>query len=267
MNGLIPATQKFLKKNGSTILSACAIGGVIFTTVLAIKATPKAVELIKDDSRKNHEGDPYAYTKKEAIESAWKCYIPTFVSAGATICCIASANILNHKTQKSITGAYILLENSFREYKNKLKELYGEEVHNSVVDAIAKEHVSDVYISSQGLLGYSSLDISDTKNPEKVRLFYDAYSKRYFETTLARVIEAEFHINRNYVMGGWVPANEYYEFLGLESIENGDILGWSAYELELCWIDFNHRVTYLDDGTEVIVIEMEFWPDLAPDDI
>lgn len=263
MNKFVKTTKRFFRNNGSTILSVCAMAGVVVTTILAIEATPKAVEMIKEDSKKNHEGDEKAYTKKEAIVSAWKCYIPTFVSAGATICCIASTNILNKKAQESLTGAYIFLENSFREYKNKLKELYGEEVHNSVIDAIAKEHVNDVYITAPRLFSNYSLDISDSKEKEKVRLFYDTNSNRYFETTFARVLEAEYHVNRNYVLRGFVSANEWYDFLGISHIDNGDTLSWSAYESELCWVDFDHRLSYLDDGTEVVMIESdEFWPDL-----
>lgn len=264
MSGIINTTKRFVKNNGSTILSVLAMAGVVTTTVLAVKATPKALELIKEDSRKNHDGDPYAYTKKEAVASAWSCYIPTFVSAGATICCIASSSILNKKAQESLTGAYIFLENSFREYKNKVKELYGEEVHNAVIDAIVKEHASDdVYISAPRLFSNYSLDISDSKEKEKKRLFYDTNLNKYFETSLARVLEAEYHVNRNYVLRGFVSANEWCDFLGLGHIDNGDVLSWSAYESELCWVDFDHRLTHLDDGTEVVIIESdEFWPDL-----
>lgn len=70
----------YLKKYSPVALSCVASVGVIVTVVTAVKATPKAVELVKADSRKNHDGDPYAYTKKEAFMSAWlysdRCFWP-----------------------------------------------------------------------------------------------------------------------------------------------------------------------------------------------
>lgn len=75
----------YLKKYSPVALSCVASVGVIVTVVTAVKATPKAVELVKADSRKNHDGDPYAYTRKEAFMSAWKCYIPTAAFGLSTI--------------------------------------------------------------------------------------------------------------------------------------------------------------------------------------
>lgn len=65
-----------LKKASPTILTCIGAAGVVATAVLAVKATPKADSLIKADSRRNHDGDPYAATKLEAVKSCWKCYIP-----------------------------------------------------------------------------------------------------------------------------------------------------------------------------------------------
>ena len=108
--------QKMLHKSGlyfrkysPMALSCVASVGVIVTAVVAVKATPKALSLVMEDSRKNHDGDPYAYTKKEAIASAWKCYIPAAAFGVSTIACIMSANALNRRQQAALTSAYALL--------------------------------------------------------------------------------------------------------------------------------------------------------------
>ena len=118
MTRFIANIKRFVKQNNSTILSVMGSGGVIVTTILAIRATPKACELIKADSRFNHDGDPYAYTKLEAIQSAWKCYIPTAVVGLSTIACIFGANALNKRQQAAITSAYMLLDNTYKQYKD-----------------------------------------------------------------------------------------------------------------------------------------------------
>lgn len=259
MEGLVPKFQKFMKHHNSTILTVLGSFGVIGTAVVTAKVTPKAVELIKSDSRKNHDGDPYAYTKKEAIKSAWKCYIPVALVGGTTISCIVGANILNKQAQASLASAYALLDSSYREYKGKLKELYGEEAHNNIVDAIVKEHCEDVYIHTDNLIGTSCLDFI-TSDPEVTRIFYDSFSKRYFETTINKVLQAEYHLNRNYTIGSSITLNEFYNFLGLSEIDCGDEIGWDFYNSELYWIDFSHHVTKLDDGMEICIIDFEWNP-------
>ena len=47
MNKIVQKAQVFVKRNSSTILTALGGAGLVATTVMAVKATPKAMELIK----------------------------------------------------------------------------------------------------------------------------------------------------------------------------------------------------------------------------
>lgn len=255
--------KSFARQKSPIALAIMASAGVVVTAVMAVKATPKAVELIKADSRKNHDGDPHAYTKEEAVKSAWKCYIPTVAFGTATIACIVGANMLNTRQQIALGSAYSLLERSYKEYQGKLKELYGEEAHEKIINAVKAKDV-DIYADSLGT--QNDLDPGESVEPDILRTFYDSFSDRYFESTLAKVIEAEYHINRNYVLGADVSLNDFYDFLGLDHTNNGDELGW--YGLDgIGWLDFNHRMTVLDDGLEVCVIDMTFEPSSDDGDI
>lgn len=187
-----------LKRGSPTILSCLGTIGVVTTVVMAVHATPKALSQIHKDSRNNHDGDPYAYTKLEAVESAAIYYIPTAVTGAATIACIFGANVLSKKQQASLTSAYALLNESFGDYKSKLKEIYGEEAHNQIIDSIAKEKTRDVYLYCPGVISDSSSLDFDGHNPEDNRLFYDSFSRRYFESTISKVLQAEYHLNRNW---------------------------------------------------------------------
>ena len=75
------------QKASPTILTCIGAVGVVATAVLAVKATPKALEMVRADSRKNHDGNPHAATKVEVVKSCWKCYIPAAVTGAATIAC------------------------------------------------------------------------------------------------------------------------------------------------------------------------------------
>lgn len=203
--------EKYLRKASPTILSCLGAVGVVTTSILAVKATPKAIRRIRNDSCVNHDGDPNAYTKREAIQSAWICYIPAVAVGASTIICIFGANILNKRQQASISSAYALLNSSYQDYRDKLKELYGEEAHQKIVDSIMVEKAENTYVSACGLCDDMSL-VFDERNPEDVRLFYDSFSKRYFENTVAQVLEAEYHLNRNWCLGASVYVNDFYNF-------------------------------------------------------
>lgn len=250
-----------LKKHSPTILTCIGAVGVVATTIISVKATPKALELIKSDSKEKHDGDPNAYTKAEAVKSCWFCYIPSIVVGTATIACIFSANMLNKRQQAALTSAYALLSCSYGEYKGKLKELYGEEAHQKIVDSIVKEKCEDVCVYTPNVVGSSTLiPIPPFEESEDSKmLFYDYYSGRYFESTLSRVIQAEYHLNRNFCMRGDSPLNEFYEFLGIECVDGGDIVGWDMAS-EIQWIDFNHRITMLDKNLKCCIIETIFDP-------
>ena len=75
-----------------------------------------------------------------------------------------------------------------------------------------------------------------------------------------KVIQAEYHLNRNFMFAGVIPLNDFYEFLGLEKTELGDAVGWSSCNGDIYWIDFNHHRLTLDDGMEIYVIDMVFEP-------
>lgn len=246
------------KLKGPFVLSCIASAGVIVTAITAAKATPKAVELVYADSRKKHDGNPHAYTKKEAIAAAWKCYIPAVALGASTIACIMGANALNRRQQAALTSAYALIRNSYKEYKDKVKELYGEDTHQRIMRELAAEKAEPVSIQSGCLMGYRAFGFDEAD--EKERLFYDAIGERYFTSTISQVISAEYHLNRNFCLG-WIPSlNDFYEFLGLEKTEYGDTVGWTNSDGEYYWIDFSHTHANVDETMDCWIIEADQTP-------
>lgn len=255
MSNLASHTKLFFSRNASTILTIIGGIGVVGTAVLAAKATPKAIVMLED--AKEEKGEEL--TKWETVKVATPAYIPAIVTGASTLVCVFGANVLNKRTQASLASAYALIDNAYKEYKNKLKELYGEEAHNKIVDAIAVEKAEDIRVCNYNLTSYCDLSIEDgTSEP---RLFYDEYSNRFFETTVEQVMNAEYHLNRNFVLRGFVYLNEFYEFLGLEPTEYGSEVGWSIDDDGIFWIDFNHRKALMDNDTlEAVVIETPWGP-------
>ena len=241
----------------STILCFVASAGVILNGVMTAWATTKVEKLKQDPEYK------VLPTSKKVLRLI-PYYIPSTVTSVGTITCIFGANSLNRKQQASLISAYAITEQTFRKYKDKVIERYGKQAHNDIMDEIIKEECRDVDISTQGFMSIDTLD-PDSDVLEVTRTFFDRWSKRYFESTLSKVIEAEYHLNRNYTMRGAATPNELYEFLGLDPTDNGDLVSWSM-EDGICWVDFNHRLISLNDDMEVIVIEMVFDPMLYDED-
>lgn len=237
----------------SIFLSIVSIAGVISTAVLAAKETPKAIKKI--DELKVNGGD---VSTKDKIFAVAPVYTPAIISGVLTCGCIFSIGVLSKKNQAMLTSSYALLNNNYKKYVSKLKELYGEEAHRNIVTAMAVEEAKEVPIYAPSVLDNSSLGIEFSN--EEPCLFYDGYSERYFESTIGRVLQAEYHLNRNFAIGGDVVLNDFYNFLGITPMEGGDKIGWSCLD-GYCWIDFDNYSSTLDDGTKCIVISPVFLPD------
>lgn len=238
-----------------TLLSVIASVGVVATAALSVRATPKAVQIIKE----KHAKDKRELKKIDVIKATWRCYVPVALVGASTIGCIFSANALNRKQQASLISAYAFISQSYKEYRLKVKELYGEEAHKSVMEALAVEKVDkDHTIVATAMYGATTLDFGDSN--EEIHTFYDCLSNRFFESTISKVLQAEYHLNRNFALGGlYVELDNFYELLGIPPIDSGNVIGWDCCE-DIVWIDFNHYKTTLDDGMEIYYIEPSIEP-------
>ena len=253
MNGLLRSSKLFIKRNASTILTSIGGVGVITTTILAVKATPKALKALEE--ARDEKGEEL--NKLEVVKVAGPAYIPSVLTGVGTLACIFGANALNKRQQAALISAYALLDQSYKEYKDKLKELYGEEVHQKIVDAIAVEKAKEVGVKAPS--GVTNTTLTSEESCGEPVLFYYEFGNRYFESTIEQVIAAEYHLNRNFVLRGYTVLNEFYEFLGLEPTDYGSTVGWSV-EDEFYWIDFDHRKVTMDDGLECYIIETPYGP-------
>lgn len=249
--------NQFWKRHGSTLLTCLGGIGLVATAVTAVKATPKVLSLLEE--AKEEKGEELS--KWETVKTAAPSYIPAVTIGVTSLVCIFGANVLNKRQQASIASAYALIDNSYKKYRNKLVELYGEGTHKNVVDAIAIEKAKDTYIHAGNIFTDCTQFLEEDRS-EPV-LFYDEFGKRYFESSIEQVITAEYHLNRNYTQRGYSVLNEFYDFLGLEPIDGGDDLGWAIDDEGTYWIDFNHHKVVMDDGLEVYIIEMLYEPDLG----
>lgn len=87
---------------------------------------------------KKEKGEPL--TKFEVIKVAGPLYIPSILIGVSSIACIVGSNVLNKQKQAALVSAYTMLDQSYKEYKNKVIELYGDEAEKVVEEVLEKEH-------------------------------------------------------------------------------------------------------------------------------
>lgn len=246
MNNLLRHTKLFFSRNGSTILTCMGGVGLVATAVLTATATPKAMTRIENAREEKGE----ELTKVETVIAAAPAYIPPVLTGLATLGCMFGANTLNKRQQASMASAYALLDTSYKEFKKKVGVVYGEDAVQKVQAEIAKDKYEESGIQPE----------------DGMKLFYDDFSGRLFESTIEKVQEAEYNINRDLSMQGYATLNQFYDYLGMVPIESGNDLGWSAdmnfdyYWQE--WIDFGHHKTTMGDDLECIMITMFSEPTL-----
>lgn len=237
----------------SGLCSVAAVAGIVGTAVSAVAATPKALDIL-DKAERDKGG---ALDIREKIDKTWRVYVPTAVIGLSTMACVIGASVLGKRAQISAAGAYAAVSQAYEQYKLKNIQVNGLDSHRRVIDAIAAEKSNGNAISADNFCGLSCLEFGD--NDEEV-LFYDTFSQRYFTSTVNRVLQAEYHYNHNFVLRGSACINEFYEFLGINPIEDGDRYGYDI-ESGLMWIDFDHHKATLDDGLEAHIIDIQWEPE------
>lgn len=242
MSKLVNKSKLFLKDKSPTILSCIGGAGVVATTVLAVKATPKAMRVI--EAKETEKGEPL--TKVEIIKCTAPLYAPAMLVGASTIACIFGANVLNKRKQASLMSAYALLDESYKEYKRKVDEMLGSEASDSIIQEIAKDK-------------YDSEEVDKDAD-----LFFDQFSGRYFNATEIEVKDAIHQINIMLSVRDYATLNEFYDLLGIPPIEGGDDLGWTTWRNQeiywQSWLDIKTTKIVTDDGLECSMLHMTMEP-------
>lgn len=235
-----------IKKNLPTLLSIVAVGGVFCTAVSCAKASIKAEKELENC------GDESKFGK---VVKVAPLYFPAIGLGVATSACILGSNYLNKKEQLALSSAYAIANGVCKEYSDyvqKVKEIHGQEAHERIIKELAVEKARDTHITGN-YFNDSSIEFDDCI--EQPILFYDSFSNRYFESTMSKVLQAEYHINRNFCLGAIPSINDFYDLLGISHTEKGERLGWTNANGDYYWIEFDHCKAVLDNGLECYIID------------
>jgi hypothetical protein len=233
-----------ISKHSPEILTGIGIAGMVTTTVMAVKATPKAIELIEE---KKNDDDVDKLSLVESVITAWTCYIPAAVTGSLSIACLVGASSVNVRRNAALATAYTLSESALKQYQGKVIEAIGEKKEQSVRDAVAKDRIDRNPVSSREVI------ITERGNT----LCYDVTSGRYFKTDIDKLKKAEQELNRRMRDEMYISLNDFYYEVGLNPTSVGDDIGWN---IDRGYIELDFSSQLADDGTPCLVIDYRVAP-------
>ena len=241
VNRIAKSIRSTLIKRSPEILTGIGIAGTVASTILAVKATPKAMQICKELEREHLEKYDAEPRKIDYVKAAWKCYIPTAVTCATSVACLIGASSVHVRRNAALAAAYTLSDSALREYKDKVVETIGEKKEKSVRDAIAKDKIDKDPVGSP--------EVIVTENGST--LCYDGIFGRYFRSDMETIKRAVNTINRTIVRDMYVSLNEFYDEIGLSHTQIGDDLGWNLDDGQI-EIEFSSQLA--EDGTPCLVI-------------
>lgn len=224
-----------LQKSSPQVLFGVGVVGVVSGTVLACRATLKMDTVLdeavtKIDAVRKFEDPTYSERDRahdltlvrfQTGVSIGRLYLPAIIASGVGIAALTSSHrILTHRNA-ALTAAYATLDESFKRYRGKVIEKFGEEQDRDfrfesekveITEGKKKKEVTRVAGDTSGYARFfDQFSPSWSKDPE-VNLFFLKCQQNYANDLLkAR---------------GHVFLNEVYDRLGIERTKAGAVVGW-----------------------------------------
>lgn len=238
LKNVIFSIRSMVRKHSPEILTGIGITGMVTTTVMAVRATPKAMILIEEKKKIDHIDK---LSMPVTVKTAWTCYIPTIVIGTVSIGCLVGASSANIRRNTALATAYSLSESALKEYQEKVIEAVGERKEQSIKDSVAKDKLEKNPINNHEVI------ITERGN----MLCFDAVSGRYFKSDMDKLKKAINELNRRMRDEMYISLNEFYYEIGIDPISIGDDLGWN---IDSGYIEPNFSSQLATDGTPCLVL-------------
>lgn len=259
MNNIVnSATKTFhrvgfqIKKHSPEILLVTGITGVVTSAVMACKATTK-VDAIVEESKKSidmiHEGMEAGnicdveYTEEDGKKDLAIVYIQTGVKFAklygpsvllglTSIGCILASNNIIHKRNAALSAAYTAIDTSFKGYRSRVIERFGEsmdrELRYNIKTQEVKETVVDEETGTKKTVK-STVSVVDPNTYSDYARFFDEYCAGWTkdaEYNLMFLRQQQNYANELLKSRGHLFLNEVYDMLGIDRTKAGNIVGW-----------------------------------------
>lgn len=258
-----------LKKYSPEILTAAGVIGTVGSTVLACKATLKVEDILDEAKKKSnlinavHDGEievDAEYTDKDYSKDLLvnrtqtavkliKLYGPAISLGALSITAILGGQHILRKRNVAVMAAYKLCEESFNNYRSRVKDELGEEKDRQFYYGMTEETIKDKVKSKDGKTKTVTKKVE--KAPDHL---YSQYARFFDEANInwdkspeqnmyfLKMVQNQ--MNDKLKARGHVFLNEVYDALGFDRSEAGQLVGWvwnkdnTAMEAGDGYIDF-----------------------------
>ena len=248
-NSLSKASFK-LKKISPELLVGLGIVGVIAGTVMACKATTKVNGILdetKENTNKVHEciaiNDPEKYTKEDGQKDLTiiymqtavkliKLYGPAILITGASIASIIASNNIMRKRNLAIAAAYATVDRSFKDYRNRVVEKFGDELDKEIRYNIKEKTFTEKELdekTGKNKKVKKKVKVIDENEYSEFSKFFDASSRCWqkdAEYNLMFLRDCQNHANDRLRCTGHLFLNEVYDMLDIPRTRAGQVCGW-----------------------------------------
>ncbi len=250
MKGSLGRAGLQMKKRSPEILIAAGIVGTIASTVLACKATTKIDEVLeetKDKVDKIHQcledGTIEGYSaedgkkdltivySKTGVKLA-KLYAPSVILGALSITSIVASNNILRKRNVAIAAAYAAIDKSFKGYRSRVIERFGEQVDRELKYNIKAETIEGTVLDENGneVAGETTVEIIDPSEQYSpyIRIFDELNNnwKRDASMNMVFLKQQQNYANDLLRARGHLFLNEVYDMLGFPRCKAGQIVGW-----------------------------------------
>ena len=239
-----------VQKHSPEILMGVGVVGVVATTVTACRATMKLNDILEEcsetrDKIKSVQDNP-AYEDRYSDEDAQKdltinyvqtgvkvakLYAPSVALGVLSIGCLVGSHSVMQKRNAALSAAYLTVDKSFKEYKQRVIDRVGEEVEKEIRYGIKAEEVAETVVDEDG----NETTVTETVKMMDPNLYSD-YARFFDEASPYWQKDPEYNLvflkaQQQYANDllrakGRLFLNDVYDMLGIEKTKAGQIVGW-----------------------------------------
>lgn len=266
-----------VNKYSPEILLVTGIVGLVGGAVLACRATLKAKDEIdnynyekediestlrvpdsNNDIVEYTEDDKKADITKLKMKTALtlvKHYAPAVSISVVSIAALVSSNNIMKKRALALATAYAALDTSFKNYRDRVIERYGEEIDKEIRYGVKHSQVEQTVTNDKGKEKTETVDVTNVDgNPDEFTRIFDS-SNKYWDSdpTYIRMFldSEESRANNLLRVNGIVFLNEIFDRLGFEKTKMGQVIGWKYDPDKDSYIDFG--IYMMEDNKKAIL--------------
>jgi hypothetical protein len=254
VSGVVNKTTMTLKKHSPEILVVAGVIGAVASAVIACKATTKVgkiTEEAKDMIDSIHESEKNGitpagetYTKEDCqkdlaiayvqtgIKYA-KLYAPAVILGSLSITSILASNNILRKRNVALGAAYAAIDKSFKEYRGRVIERFGEQVDHELkynIKAKKFEEIETDPETGKQKKVKKTVMVTDPNLQSDYAVYFDNKSRNY-ETNMdynRMFLKAQQQFANDKLQArGHIFLNEVLDDLDLPRSPAGQIVGWT----------------------------------------